>query len=77
MLNQTKTKFVKHQKPNSQFLKFSGLAIQMLATILLFTFIGLKLDEWMQTKIPSWTIILSLTGIGSSLYMLIRNLPKI
>ena len=77
MNNMPNPNLQKQKKSNSQFLKFSGLATQMLGTILLFTFAGLKADEWMQTKIPVWTIILSLTGIGSSLYLLIRNLPKI
>ncbi len=65
------------KRSNSQFLKYSGMATQMLGTILLFTFAGLKLDSWLGSKIPVWTIVLSLTGIGGSLYLLIRNLPKI
>lgn len=55
---------------------YSGLAFQMLGTILVFTYGGYKLDQYLQNKIPVWTLILSLTSIGSSLYMFIRNLPK-
>jgi hypothetical protein len=60
----------------SRFLKFSGLAMQMLGTILVFTYGGYRLDEWQQNSTPVWTLILSLTSIGGSLYLLIRGISK-
>ncbi|WP_439556258.1 AtpZ/AtpI family protein [Dyadobacter sp.] len=61
---------------SSKFLKYSGLATQMLGTILLFTWGGYKLDEYQQNEVPVWTLILSLTSIAGSLYMLIRGFTK-
>ncbi|WP_031525684.1 AtpZ/AtpI family protein [Dyadobacter crusticola] len=61
---------------SSKFLKYSGLATQMLGTILLFTWGGYKLDEYQQNKVPVWTLVLSLTSIAGSLYMLIRSFTK-
>jgi hypothetical protein len=63
-------------KNPSRFLRFSGLAMQMLGTILVFTYAGYKLDEHLELSTPVWTIILSLTSIGGSLYLLIRNVSK-
>lgn len=63
------------QRTNS-YVRYSGLAFQMLGTILVFTYAGYKLDEWQQNKVPVWTLILSLFSIGGSLYMFIRGLPK-
>ena len=61
---------------SSGILKYSGMATQMLGTILIFTYGGYKLDEWQQNKTPIWTLILSLTSIAASLYLLIRGITK-
>ncbi|GGM80582.1 hypothetical protein GCM10010967_10490 [Dyadobacter beijingensis] len=61
---------------SSRFLKYSGMATQMLGTILAFTYGGYKLDEWQQNKVPVWTLVLSLVSIGASLYLLIRSFTK-
>lgn len=63
-------------KKTNRLAQYSGLAFQMLGTILVFTYGGYKLDEYLQNKIPVWTLVLSLTSIAASLYMFIRNLPK-
>ncbi|MCE7066856.1 AtpZ/AtpI family protein [Dyadobacter sp. CY326] len=64
------------QKQSSGFLKYSGMATQMLGTILIFTYGGYKLDEWQQNNVPVWTLIMSLLSIAGSLYMLIRGFTK-
>lgn len=60
----------------SRFLKYSGMATQMLGTILVFTYAGYKLDERQQHKVPVWTLVLSLLSIAASLYLLIRSFTK-
>ena len=52
------------------------MAMQMLGTILVFTYGGYKLDEWVQNKVPVWTLVLSLTSIAASLYLLIKGITK-
>jgi len=64
-------------KAPSNFIRYSGMAMQMLGTILVFTYVGYKLDQWQINKTPVWTLVLSLTSIAASLYMLIRSMPKI
>jgi len=60
----------------NNFLKFSGLGMQMGLTIAIFAGIGHWLDGEMGTKQPYWTAGLSLFGVFGSIYSLIRQLPK-
>lgn len=60
----------------TSFVQFSGIAFQMLGTIGLGVWAGLKIDEWQDNRRPIWTIILSLTAIGASLYLFIRQLTR-
>ncbi len=56
--------------------KFSQMGIQMMATIGLGTWLGVWLDGHFGTKNPLFTVVLSLLSIGTSLYNVIRQLPK-
>ncbi|GAB2577360.1 AtpZ/AtpI family protein [Spirosoma areae] len=60
----------------TSFVQFSGIAFQMLGTIGLGVWAGMKLDAWQQNARPIWTIVLSLTAIGASLYLFIRQLTE-
>ncbi|MBO0935150.1 AtpZ/AtpI family protein [Fibrella sp. HMF5335] len=60
----------------SAYAQYSSIAFQMLATIGLGVYAGMKLDQWQGNKTPGWTIGLSLTAIFASLYLFIRQLPK-
>ncbi|MBO0929974.1 AtpZ/AtpI family protein [Fibrella aquatilis] len=60
----------------SAFAQYSSIGIQMLATIGLGVYAGMKLDAWQGNKPPGWTIGLSLGAIFASLYLFIRQLPK-
>lgn len=64
------------ENQSSKFLKYSGLAAQMLGTILIFTYGGYRLDLYQQNEVPVWTLVLSLASIAGSLYMLIRSFSK-
>jgi F0F1-type ATP synthase assembly protein I len=48
----------------------------MLAIILLCTYAGVKLDAWIETRIPVFTIILSLSGVIIAIYQVTRDLIK-
>ena len=60
----------------TSFVQFSGIAFQMLGTIGLGVWGGMKIDEWQNNRTPVWTIILSMTAIGASLYLFIRQLTR-
>jgi len=55
------------------FGKYSGLAFEMIAIILLATLGGVKLDEHTGWKIPVFTIIFSLSGVFIALYISLKD----
>lgn len=63
-------------KRENQYAKYSGMGFQMLITIGLGTYLGVKLDEWQQNHTPVWTLVLSLASIAAAMYNFIRQLPK-
>lgn len=63
------------RQPNP-YLRYSGMAMQMLVTIVFGVWLGMKLDGWVGTKTPWFTIGCSLFFIAAALISLIRSLPK-
>jgi F0F1-type ATP synthase assembly protein I len=63
-------------KKVSPFIRFSTLGIQMGVIIAFFTWLGYYLDDKFQSKTPWWTLILSLFGVCSSLYLVIKEVMK-
>jgi F0F1-type ATP synthase assembly protein I len=64
------------QSQLNEYLKYSGLAFQMMAVIALGVWGGIKLDEWTGWKFPVFTVVLSLVAIAGSIIALIKSLPK-
>jgi F0F1-type ATP synthase assembly protein I len=61
----------------SNYARYSGLAFQMVAIILIGVFGGIKLDKWLNLKFPVFTVVLSLLGTGIALYTGIKDFLKI
>jgi F0F1-type ATP synthase assembly protein I len=59
----------------NNYAKYSSMAFQMLAIILLGIFAGYKLDVWLHTK-PFLTVILSLSSVILAIYFVTRDLLK-
>ncbi|MBK8700973.1 MAG: AtpZ/AtpI family protein [Saprospiraceae bacterium] len=55
-------------------LKYSGLAFQLAALVGLSAWLGLKVDGWLEFKIPIVTIVLILAVFGSYMYKLYKDL---
>jgi len=53
------------------------MGIQMGATIFLFTWLGVYLDDYFKNKTPWLTIILSLIGVIGSLVLVIREVSRL
>ena len=66
----------KKSKPLNNYVKFSGMAIQMGLTIALGALGGAKLDEKLNTESKIFTIVLSLLSIGVAMYLVIREVIK-
>ncbi len=64
------------KKLPSNYAKYSGIAFQMLGTIGLGVYAGLKLDEWLKFKFPLFTLVLSLGSVGASLYLMIKQVKS-
>lgn len=56
--------------------KYSGIAFQMIAIILLGTWGGMKLDEYLNTPFPVFTLILVLISVALAIYSVVKNLLK-
>lgn len=66
----------KLRQRTNNYAKYSSMGLQMLATIGLGTYLGVKLDEWQQNRIPAWTLVLSLLSIGAAMYNFIRQVKN-
>ena len=64
------------ERPTANYAKYTGIAFQMLGTIGLGVYAGLKLDEWQQNKFPVWTLSFSLGSVAGSLYLLIKQVKN-
>ncbi|GGF16712.1 AtpZ/AtpI family protein [Hymenobacter cavernae] len=58
------------------FAQYSGLGFQMLATIGLCAWAGVKLDSYFHNKNPWYTIGLMLVGVIGGLYQVIRSVTR-
>lgn len=60
------------RKGSRNWMKYSGMAFQMIGVILVFVFGGIYLDDWLGTD-PWATVILSLLGVTAGLYVSLRD----
>jgi hypothetical protein len=63
-------------KPASNYAKYSGIGIQMIAVIGIFSFAGYKIDQYAGHQTQWVTALLSLTGVFVSLYIVIKSLKS-
>ena len=55
-------------------LKYSGMAFQMLAIILIITFIGKKINDYFEVDPPLVTAAFALLSIFAALYLTLKDL---
>lgn len=68
---------MKDKKDTSNtFLKYSGLGLQLLISIGLAAWIGLKLDLYFELKFPAFLLLLVFVAFAGSMYLLYRSLNK-
>ena len=58
------------------YARYSGLVFQMIAIILAATWGGTKLDKILELKTPVFTVILSLLGVFTAIYILLKDFIK-
>ncbi|MFD2246916.1 AtpZ/AtpI family protein [Pontibacter ruber] len=59
-----------------QYMKYSGMAFQMIGALVLAAWLGMKLDEHFQTENPWFTIVLLLLAVMASMVLIILSLNK-
>jgi hypothetical protein len=62
-------------QPNS-FIKYSGLGLQMLVTLGVGAWLGLKLDQYLELKYPVFLVTFIFVLFAGLMVMLYRNLNK-
>ena len=67
----------KPQKQVKNYVKFTGLALQMGAIIGLSVWLGVFLDGKYNHGGKAWTVCLSLFGVAGSLYLVLKEVIKI
>jgi ATP synthase protein I len=60
----------------NDFAKYSGMAFQMIAVILITTWGGIELDKLAKFDTPVFTIILSLLGVFAAIYTALKDFIK-
>ena len=63
-------------KPQKSSIQYTGMAMQMLAPIVIGFLGGMKLDDYFQNKIPFFTLILGLGGVAAGIYLAIKDFIK-
>jgi F0F1-type ATP synthase assembly protein I len=60
----------------NNYAKYSGIAFQMIAIILLGVFGGIQLDTLVKLKFPLFTVLLTVLAVVLSIYSVIHDLIK-
>ncbi len=71
-----KNKLEAGKKPLRDYARYSSLGFKLIAVVLIGFFGGLKLDAVLKLEIPIFTLVLALSGLFLSLYLLIKELSK-
>ena len=64
------------QKPYNIYLKYSGLAFQLLAAIAVFGWIGHKIDQALDMQFPAFLLGLGFLAFAGMMYQLYRSINK-
>lgn len=67
----------KTAKSLSEYARYSGMAFQMIAIILIGVFGGMKLDQWLKPKFPVFTVVLSFLAVMLALYYILKDFIRL
>jgi hypothetical protein len=74
-VNEQKNKNLPKKQPND-YLKYSGMGIQMAAIITGGVLAGIQLDKWLRFKFPVFTLVLTLLSVFLAIYYFIKDILK-
>ena len=64
------------RSPLESYARYSSLAFQMFAIILIGIFGGYKLDQWLKIGFPVFTVLLSIISVATAIYTAVKDLLK-
>jgi F0F1-type ATP synthase assembly protein I len=76
MLQKKRKKLQKNRESLNSYVKYSGIAFQMIAIILIGVFGGMKIDKWLKTEKPVFTALLSVLAVILAIYYSIKDLLR-
>jgi F0F1-type ATP synthase assembly protein I len=63
-------------KQYNTYLKYSGLAIQLLGAIGIFGWLGHLLDQWLILKFPAFMLLFGFLAFGGMMVQLYRSIKQ-
>jgi len=60
----------------NDYAKYSSIAFQMVAIILLGTYLGVMIDDWLNINKPVFTLLFSVISVVLAIYYVIKDLIK-
>jgi len=67
---------LEEKNPKNNFLKYSSLGLQLLFTIGVCAWLGLKIDQYLQLKFPAFLLTLTMLSFAGLMYKLYRSLNE-
>ena len=64
------------KKSANAFVRYSGMAFQMIAVLLVAAYSGQWLDKHYQNEQPWFTLVLLLIGVTASMYLIIKTVTR-
>lgn len=74
--NQQPKQVKKSRPPLESYARYSSLAFQMFAIIGLGIFGGVKLDKWIDTGFPLFTVLLAVLSVAAAIYIAVKDLLR-
>lgn len=71
-----KNRFRKNKSKFDAFIRYSSLGFEMMAMIVVGTFLGFKIDQWLDTNFEWFTLVLMVFSVIGSVIYFIRKLLK-
>lgn len=71
-----KNRFRKNKNKFDKFIQYSSLGVEMMAMIALGTFLGFKIDQWLENDFKGFTLVLMVFSVIGSVIYFIRKLLK-
>jgi hypothetical protein len=63
-------------KPYNNYLKYSSLALQLLAAMGILGWLGYELDQYLQLKFPAFMLLIGFLAFGGMMYQVYRSINK-